>query len=407
MTKKSKKYNPTDRVSLCEIYSKTDYLSEETILNVLNKYQSIDKYVYILHDKDIYTSDDIKNFSISEEKLGKLKDAHWHIYIHLTSARTLKDIAKWFNLEWNYVRPPRDGSKSEQFINMVAYAVHACKPNKYQYDISEVKSKNVDVKDIIEKYYELNAQREATKLSNNQEKKTIKLQEKKKLDEILLRIAQGEIRKFNKHNYFDVSFYSKYQRQINSAFEYRRDAISKVDRNIEVYYFHGTSQSGKSTYAKLWAKSKGYSISPSSSSNDILQDYGGEDVLFLDEFRAENMTMSDILKMLDNHTNSSIKSRYFNKTIEAKVIIITSIHPLEELYKLIPNHETEPFLQLQRRCKNIGHFTKDTIMFKIFDEVSGKYINLDVIENPVKEMYKPKPIEDIEKDVLIKKFLLE
>ena len=47
--------------------------------------------------------------------------------------------------------------------------------------------------------------------------------------------------------------------------------------------------------------------------------------LILDDLRPSCIGLSDLLKMLDNHTSSSVKSRYYNKVLECKLIIITSI----------------------------------------------------------------------------------
>ena len=104
---------------------------------------------------------------------------------------------------------------------------------------------------------------------------------------------------------------------------------------MKIIFIHGDSGSGKSAYAEMYAKmlcdKKGYrDYCRSSASNDILQDYMGEDILILDDYRDvdestgryENLT--DVLKMLDPHFASSSKSRYVNKTFLGKLVIITS-----------------------------------------------------------------------------------
>ena len=104
---------------------------------------------------------------------------------------------------------------------------------------------------------------------------------------------------------------------------------------MKIIFIHGDSGSGKSTYAELYAKmlceKKGYrDFARSSASNDIMQDYMGEDIFILDDYRdVDEMTgkaesLSDTLKMLDPHYASSSKSRYTNKTFMGKLIIITS-----------------------------------------------------------------------------------
>ena len=64
--------------------------------------------------------------------------------------------------------------------------------------------------------------------------------------------------------------------------------------------------------------------------------------------RADSFKYHDFLKLLDNHTNSLTKSRYYNKAIDCKFLIITSIKRPDELYQ---NQTNEDLLQLYRRIK--------------------------------------------------------
>ena len=104
---------------------------------------------------------------------------------------------------------------------------------------------------------------------------------------------------------------------------------------MQIIFIYGESGTGKSTYAEMYAdmlcKNKGYrDFARSSASNDIMQDYMGEDIFILDDFRdtdemtGSSQSLTDILKMLDPHYLSSSKSRYTNKTFTGKLIIITS-----------------------------------------------------------------------------------
>ena len=81
---------------------------------------------------------------------------------------------------------------------------------------------------------------------------------------------------------------------------------------MEVIYIQGATGTGKTSYSKMLAEQKEYSYYISSSSNDILGDYKGQDCLILDDLRPSCMGLSDLLKMLDNHTTSTVKSRYKN-----------------------------------------------------------------------------------------------
>lgn len=401
MTHKNKQFSPDLTTSLCEIYSTHDHLTEERIIEVLEKYKSIDKYVYILHDKDVYTEEEINNNPNNTGKVGEFKKPHWHVYIHMTSSRTLYDIGKWFGVEWNYVTPPRDTKKSDQFTNMVAYAVHADKKDKYQYDISEVKSKNVDVQAVVNEYLE-----RVNNSKANQKKQDKNIQEQLRMRAIYTDIAQGVIREYNIHEYVDVATFAKFRSKIAAAFEYRRNIISQQNRQMEVYYFQGLPMTGKTTYAKEFLKSKGYSYMVSGSSNDPVQNYKGEDAIILDDFRAENMTVSDLLKLLDNHTNSAVKSRYFDKTIEVKLIIITSVKTIEDLFYNMKNNDNEPIEQLKRRISKYLTFTDKTITIQTFDGEKMSHIEVGTIPNPIPELYPPKVASQEDKDVIASDFII-
>lgn len=140
-----------------------------------------------------------------------------------------------------------------------------------------------------------------------------------------------------------------------AAAEKLRASIIK-ERNLEVVYFTGASGSGKSTAAKYFATKLNYDYFVTGSGDDILDGYDKEECLILDDFRAGSMKFMEVLKMLDNNTNSSVKSRYNNKDLSnCKLIVITSVFKPNELYKVLQDEENEePVEQFYRRLKH--HF---------------------------------------------------
>lgn len=157
---------------------------------------------------------------------------------------------------------------------------------------------------------------------------------------------------------------------------------------MDCMYVTGGSGTGKTTYAKQIAAENGYSVFISSGSNDILDDYKGEDCIILDDLRPSCIGLSDLLKMLDNNTSSSVKSRYRNKVLECKMIIITSVLPLEQFYKGVFESENEPIEQFKRRCKVHVTLTREYLNYKMYDDFTGDYIDVGRCENPV-AMYIP------------------
>lgn len=105
----------------------------------------IDKWAYILHDKDVYTlQDEKRNYA---HKVGTPKPPHYHIMILLRERQRIGQIAAWFNVPVNQVE--RKGGKLDgPFIDMVEYMTHRLHPDKAPYDESAIDS-NVDVHELL------------------------------------------------------------------------------------------------------------------------------------------------------------------------------------------------------------------------------------------------------------------
>ena len=250
---------------------------------------------------------------------------------------------------------------------MLKYLTHENAPTKYQYAEDEVIS-NYDWKKEKEK---------VIKKSNSEARKS----------EIINDIVNGVIREFNYNDYITIDEYDKYKKSIDNAFKYRTDKIKGGKRNMECVYITGKSGTGKSTYAKMMCEDKGYSVFVSSGSNDVLDGYAGQDCIILDDLRPSCMGLSDLLKMLDNNTASTVKSRYKNKVLECKLIIITSVLKIDEFFNGVFKEQKEPIVQLKRRCKLHLRFEQDYYYASLFDDKKGDYSDEFEYVNPVATMY--------------------
>ena len=227
-------------------------------------------------------------------------------------------------------------------------------------------------------------------------KKTI--QEQIELQKIINQITEGKIREFNLTDFVDGVMYSKHTREIKAAFEYRRQILQQMDREMEVYFFCGDSGSGKTSYAKQIARDKGLSFFMSSSQNDVLDGYAGQDIIILDDLRPKSFELCDLLKFLDNNTNSTVKSRYHNKVIEAKIIIITSIYKIEDFFNRTGQDafNDEPITQFKRRCGLYAIFDQKEIKTYIYDPVLEEYEAFETFKNPINEKFpKMSPSEEL------------
>jgi len=354
---------------MCELVQGIDYITNlDKFIKVLDERDCILKWAYCIHDKDV-------------DKDGSLKRKHIHIYMRFKDSNTFSWIASWFGVPENCISK----IQSPRFDGALPYLVHANAPDKYQYDVSEVYA-NFDYKAFLEKW-----KKSKTSKARNKSKS----EEQIKLDEIIEKIGAGEIRRFNICNpeLVDIHLYAKYESQINRAFKYREEYLKGEKRDMECIYIVGGSGTGKTTYAKELAEKLGYSYYISSGSNDVLDDYGGQDCLILDDLRPSCLGLSDLLKLLDNHTNSTVKSRYYNKTLYCKLVIITTVKSLDVFFKGVFEHEEEPIIQLKRRCQMYYEFTDDKIRIYTYDSIEQDYVYVGTIKNPIKDRYPNKHVD--------------
>lgn len=334
------------KLKKCEVVQQAQFLTKETIEKAVNK-KCIKKYAYILHDKDV-------------KEDGTLIEPHWHICLQFTDTQDTKYIAKWFGIDEQYVNK----SASGRYEDMLLYLIHSNASDKYQYNPQAVIA-NFD----YEKFINNNG-----KIPN-------------RLDEIVEQITNGTIREYNYTQFITDSEYVKYQTAIEKAFKYRRDSQTSQNRKLDVIFITGGSGLGKTTLAKYIAKEKGYSYSISGGDNDPFENYKGEDCFILDDLRSSSMKFSELIKVLDNNTNSLVKSRYHNKDLyECKLIIVTSIYNMAEFYANVFSASNEPLLQLQRRCKiyiNINN--QDFYTAYYFDKKQDRYIKSGTFKNVAKD----------------------
>lgn len=355
----------------CEIVTDLEHLKEEDLKKALEN-NAIKEYSYILHDKD--TKDD-----------GTLKYKHYHIILKFKYPQDTKNICKWFSVAENFI-----SKINGKYEDALLYLIHANSENKYQYNIEEVKS-NFNYKEEIEKI----KLKKENKGNNINEKSEFQ----RRKEEIITMIDEGVIREFNYTKYISALENDLYSTNIQKAFKYRTDKkLMENYRNLRCVFITGESGAGKTTYAKSLAEKNGYSYYISSGSNDVLDDYKGQDCLILDDLRPSCLGLSDLLKLLDNNTQSSVKSRYKNKVLECKLIVITTTLTLENFFNNVFSEEKETIIQLQRRCSTKIVMTVNKMYVSYWKNESRKYSEPIVVDNPVKNLFTPL---DIKKDEML------
>lgn len=351
----------------CEIVQQLEYMSQEDVEAGLD-HNAVQDYAYILHDKDVHED-------------GTPVAPHWHIMIRFKRPVQTESLCKWFGIKSNMI-----GYILGTFGDAVAYLTHRNKPEKFQYLDEEIKS-NYDFKVEVEKAL---SKKKATQ----------------RKEEIIELIRSGVVREYNYTEYITALEYDKFKRAIDNAFTYRRDTLKSLDRHMNVIYIYGGSGTGKTTYAKQLATNKGLSCYISSGSNDPLDGYKGQDCLILDDIRPGDFLLSDFLKILDNNTQSTVKSRYKNKLLECQYLIVTTSFDIPVFFDLLLDSEGESVKQMERRCTLKIQMNTSTMTTYVYQPVSGKYKKVSILKNPVSEVYNKRDLTDEECQAYVDSLLL-
>jgi hypothetical protein len=157
-----------------------------------------------------------------------------------------------------------------------------------------------------------------------------------------------------------VSFsYRRFERMIRDSYYDKRKAETPLKRDVKVFWHVGGSGSGKSyslvKLAEEHGEDKIYIVSDYEHGFDK---YGGEPILFMDEFRSQ-MPYAQLLMIIDGY-KVQIPCRYTNVFSLWTEVHITSILPPELAYqKMVREHQSiDTIEQLRRRITSVIYHYK-------------------------------------------------
>lgn len=255
-------------------------------------------------------------------------DEHYHYYVHCNSSWTLDNLAKSLGVEKSQLQ------KVGAWKTAILYARHI---NKQETEGKPLIARE-DVFTNVKDYDDL-CDRAINGLLG---------QPKAVMPQCITDYAEHKISFAKMKKQLSFEQWTRWQRQIKDATTYRSE--KGVKRDMKVIYINGQSGSGKTTLAKFLGDNMGFDVFVSGSGSDPLDGYDDEECIILDDLRADVFTKAELFKLLDNNTNSSVKSRYFNKAItHCRLMIITSVKTPFDLYNWKGEDEAEPFVQFARR----------------------------------------------------------
>ena len=308
----------------------------------------------ILHNLDTITTDD---GSIQQ------KHAHVHMVFKFDGRMTIEEIAKRAGVAQQYVERPKKGRYS--YDNMLAYLIHAKDEQKYQYDPAQVVTfAGIDYKDVAASHEHQWAQGRAIK------KKAVR---KDDLQWMIEQILDGKLSRQQillTDSYMRV--YADHKSKIDDALSvYGASRAAQLAEAIEsgrvcttFYFVNGLTGRGKTSLIALPICHALQAIYPhwryvSLTSKNPFDEYSGEEIIIMDDFRGEEMSASEWLRLLDPYHASPAPARYKNKAAVAPLaIIITSSKSFEEFFWSTDGNRPndEAMGQFIRRVNTVGVF---------------------------------------------------
>lgn len=348
MSNGSKKILTFKTCEVMQYFKNYDCNEVAVVESRIKSISNLKTYCLIVHDKDILPS-------------GEPKPPHFHAVLTFGNSKTLDSIAKALKVENQYVNRIKSTTKTAQL-----YLVHRNNPEKYQYEPCEVFS-NFDYVNMVDD-----------------------CPPKEKRENIANLIENGTIKEYNLYQFISIDEFGKNKRYYQNCFEYRQNKLKGLDRNMECIFITGSSGTGKSTYAKMIASQKGFATYISSGGKNPLDNYKGEECIILDDTRSSTWSLSDFLKLTDNHTDSLVGCRYYNKSIaECKLLIVTSVKTLDEFYEHALDHEHEPKIQLLRRFPMLIEMKPEEMIIHAYNPELSAHIPTFKTKNPVAVLFSP------------------
>ena len=210
------------------------------------------------------------------------------------------------------------------------------------------------------------------------------------LDEIENLIEQG----YTPQEILNQSFsYFRFEKMIKAAYLQKRISETPIFKENMVTEWHvGLSGSGKTYCYKQLCDELGaesiyivtdYDNQASGAFDDYLK-IGAPPILFLDEVKGNSLSYGKLLSILSPYSRMQTHSRYSNTYNLWTRVIITSIYPPEDIFKLLVAEELQnmdSLKQLLRRLTKVVYHYKVEADYRTFAVSGDEYINYVLLKS--------------------------
>lgn len=325
-------------------------------------------FYYCVHNRDtrLVWSD------AAGAEVVEAKDIHVHgvVKCDAKGGDTPGGVATAAGLAPQYIEKPKKGRYA--YDNMLAYLVHAKYPDKFQYAASDVFTV------LGRSYADIYAERFPAWLKARGA--VTKQKAADDIDDLEYKILTGQVTKSQvvlTDQLFEI--YARNVRRCDDAFRvygtrkaYKAmQALQNGEFRLSVIFVTGKPRSGKSRIAEAMVKglcerNKNEDGLPwavyRTAATNPLDDYAGEEIIYMDDVRGSAMLAEDWLKLLDPYHVSPGSARYHNVTPACRVVIITSYKdPVEFFYyvKTGGGNRSEALDQFIGRIQSMVHVIRE------------------------------------------------